>query len=303
MRLAIIGRTEMLYQAALSAVADGHEIVLVATAAVVSPESTVGIADFEKLARRHGALFLKASRFSSEHVAVIRATAPECGVTMNWPTMIGPDIVDCFPRGIINAHGSDLPEFRGNACPNWAILAGKDRIGLTFHFIDPFGLDTGDVVHQSFIRNHDELYIGDVYDWLREAVPRGFCQSLMRLQEPGFKAEKQDETRATRAYPRRADDGRLVFERSAEHLHRLIRASSRPFSGAFCFYEGGDAMRVWRATRIAPPVPIFAVPGQIMHFEGDAPVIACGDGNALRFDEYEMESGNILRRSVRSRLT
>ncbi|KQK29378.1 hypothetical protein ARD30_17475 [Bosea thiooxidans] len=300
MRIAVIGRTEMLYQAALSAAASGHLIVLVATAAA-SPESTVGTAEFEALAARHDAAFLQRNRFTAADAALIRATAPECAITMNWPTMIGQDIVECFPRGIINSHGSDLPEFRGNACPNWAILAGKEKVGLTFHFIDPLGLDTGDVVHKRFLENHDELYIGDVYDWLRDAVPQGFVESLASIEHPGFIAEKQDEARVTRAYPRRAEDGRLIFDRSAEHLHRLVRASSRPFAGAFCSYDGGEMVRIWRASRIEPKRPIFAVPGQIMHFEGHAPVVACGDGNALRFDEFEVHGGGALPRSVRAR--
>lgn len=300
MKIAVIGRTEMLYEAAQAAVASGHQIVLVATAQA-SPESTVGVADFEALAAEHGASFLCRVRFQPEDVPLLRQVGADCAITMNWPTMIREDVVNCFPLGIINAHGSDLPEFRGNACPNWAILAGKSRIGLSFHFIDPFGLDTGDVVKRSFIDNTDDLYIGDVYHWLREAVPSGFIDSLERLVEPGFTPEKQDEAKASRAYPRRTDDGQLAFARDAELLHRLVRASSRPFAGAFCRYEGLEVVKVWRASQVQLGMKSFAIPGQILHFDRDQPVVACGDGNALRFDEYETASSKPLPRTVRAR--
>lgn len=300
MKIAVIGRTEMLYDAANAAVASGHQIVLVATAKA-SPESTVGVSDFETLAAEHGAPFLVRGRFRDDDIPLLRQVRADCAITMNWPTMIREDVVACFPRGIINAHGSDLPEFRGNACPNWAILSGSSRIGLSFHFIDPFGLDTGDVIKRSFIANADDLYIGDVYRWLGEAIPSGFVESIARLDEPGFTAERQDESRASRAYPRRPADGRLAFDRGAEYLHRLVRASSRPFAGAFCSYEGHEVVRVWRASRLISNMRTMAVPGQILNFDDGRPVVACGDDHALRFDEYETASGAPLPRSVRAR--
>jgi UDP-4-amino-4-deoxy-L-arabinose formyltransferase/UDP-glucuronic acid dehydrogenase (UDP-4-keto-hexauronic acid decarboxylating) len=290
----------MLYEAALKIRDAGHELVLIATAPA-SPESTIVPSDFEELARQCGCPFIFAGRFRPDHVDVLRGARADVAITMNWPTMIRHDVTGCFPMGIVNAHGSDLPKFRGNACPNWAILAGEPRIGLSFHFIDPDGLDTGDVVHRDFIANTPDLYIGDVYDWLRHAVPSGFLKALEAVAAPGFVPQKQAEADATRAYPRRAEDGKLDFGSGSEQLLRLVRASSRPFAGSYCFYEKDTLVRVWRATLIELEIRSFAVPGQILFFEGEAPVVMCGDGRALRFDDVSFPDGFELKKSVRAR--
>lgn len=299
LRVAVIGRTEMLLQAAKAVQARGHRIALVVTSRP-SPESQAAQDDFRKLAEEAGAGYLEAVRLDPQATGFMAQYPCDIAISMNWPTMIREHVSDLFKLGIINSHGSDLPKYRGNACPNWAILAGEAEIGLTFHLIDPNGLDTGDIIAQRFIRNHDDLYIGGVYDWLRSEIPVGLADAVDALADPGFKPRPQRSEGAIRAYPRRVEDGKLVFSQPADMQHRLVRASSRPFAGAFCQYDDGRRVTVWRASIHRYQIATLAMPGQILHFEDGKPVVAFADA-ALRFDEFETENGAPLPRSVRAR--
>ena len=80
---------------------------------------------------------------------------------MNWLTMIAQSTLALFPWGVLNAHAGDLPRFRGNACPNWAILNGEPLVGLCIHEMIP-ELDAGPVLLRAHFPLSDDIYISDV---------------------------------------------------------------------------------------------------------------------------------------------
>ena len=80
----------------------------------------------------------------------------------------------------------------------------------------------------------------------------------------------------------------LMTTRSSENIHRLIRASSRPFSGAFTTLEGVGRLTIWRAEEFEHPDKFFAVPGQILFNHEEDPIIACGTG-ALRLTDIFLD--------------
>jgi UDP-4-amino-4-deoxy-L-arabinose formyltransferase/UDP-glucuronic acid dehydrogenase (UDP-4-keto-hexauronic acid decarboxylating) len=117
-----------------------------------------------------------------------------------------------------------------------------------------------------------------------------------------------DPSVALRCYPRRSEDGRIDWSADVARVHRLVRASSRPFEGAFSHLDNGRRVTVWRASPFTHAVPFCAVPGQVMLRAGSDPVIACGRG-ALRLEELGIEGLDAdeakvaVGRSVRGRLS
>jgi len=299
LKIAVLGRTEMLLYAARTLAAAGHAIVFIGTAKA-SPESLAKEDDFAALASEFGCTFHRGSVNEAAVGAALVAAAPDLGVTMNWPGMFGHEIVNTFPRGLVNAHGSDLPKYRGNACANWAILNGEREVGLTLHFVDPAGLDTGPVVTKRFMALEDNTYIADVYAWLRVAVPEAFVDAARLLADENFEPVPQNQGGVIRAYPRRPEDGRIDWRNPAETIHRLIRASGRPFAGAFCRFENEVRVVVHKADVVSLPFEHLAVSGQVLEYRGEHPLIACGSG-ALLLTEIEAEAPISL--SLRARFT
>lgn len=280
MDIAALGRTRWLFDAVTRAAAAGHRVRLIATAPA-PPEYGVGEADFRALADRLGAAFLDGGRLHDPHAAALLEQAgAAAAISVNWPVLIGPAVRARFPLGIINAHVGDLPRYRGNACPNWAILNGESQAVLTFHRMGD-GIDDGDVLRRAPLPIGPDTYIADIYRRLDDAIPQGFVDVLNGLERGEIRPEPQsaDPADSLRCYPRRPADGLIDWSRPAAEIARLVRASAEPFSGAFTYLDD-RRVTVWRATNRPFPGPILGVPGQVAAIDrktGEVAVVT-GDG-------------------------
>jgi methionyl-tRNA formyltransferase len=77
----------------------------------------------------------------------LRPLAADVGVITRMAQFLPPSVIDAFPRGILNAHPSLLPAYRGPNPLFWAYYHQEPTAGITIHFID-VGEDTGDIVKQ-----------------------------------------------------------------------------------------------------------------------------------------------------------
>jgi methionyl-tRNA formyltransferase len=278
MRVAVIGRTEILYDAAERLLADGHEIALVVTAKE-APEYLVGTGDFEALADRVGAAFIGAGRIGDAAARIATLGPIDVAISMNYPGLIPRRVIDLFRLGILNAHPGDLPRYRGNACTAWAILNGEDRAAVCIHRMDE-RLDSGDIVARDYHPIDLETDVGTLWDWLRARIPGLFAEALRKLEaDPRYVLEAQsaDPADALRCYPRRPEDGRIDWTRSAVEIIRLINASNRPYPGAFCFLDG-EKLVVRKARLVEDGERFLAVPGQVTAIAGGAVQVATGAG-------------------------
>ena len=309
MRVALLGRTRWLIAAGDALREAGHEIVAVATARD-EPFYHCGPADFTALAKRSEAADFGVVSLADPTVREgLAKQQADVAVSVNWPVVVGAETIDIFPYGVVNAHCGDLPRYRGNACPNWAIINNEDRIGLSAHMMEPGELDAGAILLKDYLLIDDNTYIGDVYAWLDRRVPMLLAEAITGLANGSLSPEAQpkDPSLALRCYPRRPEDAKISWVRPVADVHRLIRASSRPFSGAFAELEDGRPLTIWRARPFEHLMPFCAVPGQIMFFSSDGPVVACGAG-ALLLEEFQVQGASIeeskifFGRSVRARL-
>lgn len=291
MRIAILGRTHWLLNSAVRLhQEEGFSIAFVATAAAPS-EYRAKEGDFEAFASEVGATFLNRLNANDEEFqAALSAANVDVAISINWPAIIGRPTCEIPRHGILNAHAGDLPRYRGNACPNWAIINGEDHVGLCIHQMDPEVVDAGPVYTRRNYAIDDATYIGDIYAWMDDTIPGAFCEALKNLSNPAFSPQDQAETgtRPLRCQPRRPEDGLIDWSKDAREICRLVRASSRPFAGAFTYLEGRERVAVWRAQAITPDYDLVAVAGQII---GRTPqknvLVACGKG-ILEIQESEM---------------
>lgn len=307
MRLAVIGRTEVLHAAAERLRAEGHEIALVATARE-APESRMSAGDFEAYAGAVGARFLASARAADLQTALEAAGPIDAGVSLNYPTVIPQAVIDRARLGILNAHGGDLPRYRGNACQAWAILNGESRVALCVHRMVGGELDAGDIVAREYLPLDLRTTITDVFAWMTARTPALFADALARLAgDPAYCLERQsaDPADALRCYPRRPDDGRIDWRRTAIEVVRLVNASTHPYAGAFCEFEGTRVV-VRGAEPVTDGERFLAVPGQITRIDDGAIDVATGDGK-VRLTALEVAHAPVapraLARSIRQRFT
>lgn len=307
MRIAALGRTHWLYDSIVALQKEGHEIVLVGTSAAV-PEYKVAEQDFERLARDIGCpYFCDTSLNRQEYIELIQSLDVDVAISVNWPTMVSRQVIKLFRYGIVNAHAGDLPRFRGNACPNWAILTGEDRVVLTLHQMSD-GLDEGPILLKKGFPLAENTYIGEVYDFLTEAIPAAYVEAMAGLASGGLIPSSQPvkPTKSLRCFPRLPGDGEIDWELPAQRLARLVRASAEPFAGAFTYLDGAK-LTVWRARAGTLAYPYLGIPGQVAGIDHDSGMvmILAGEG-VLMLEEVETASRRSnaaeLIRSTRVRL-
>lgn len=306
MRVAILGRTEILYETVLLLQQAGHEIAVIVTAKA-APEYVLDQSDFAKLAQELGVPFFIEPRLSRIHqdLAVLHA---DIAVSVNFPLVISQDTIDMFPLGILNAHGGDLPFYRGNACQAWAILNGEEEVGLCVHKMIGGELDNGDIITRDYLPINELTKVTEIWQWMMNRIPALFLDALNLLAaQPNFVLESQPKSTSpgSRCYPRRPEDGRITWNSSARHVLRLINASNRPYSGAFCEFEGVK-VTVWDASLEDDGEMFYAVPGQITKIDSAGVVVACGEGKIrLRVVEIEgnIQTASEVVRSIRQRFS
>ena len=112
-----------------------------------------------------------------------------------------------------------------------------------------------------------------------------------------------------RCYPRKPEDSRINWGSAAKDIHALIRASSHPFEGAFCFTEKNQCIRIFRAVLYKPKYEFCAIPGQVCFIDKGIAYISCGDKSTMvGITEYSVEQASqkdseyIICSSLRNRL-
>lgn len=168
MKVAVIGRTGNLLRAAREILSCGHEIPFVYTCR--SEEFyEAKEKDFSDLAQECGAVFFNDLNINEKAELLLDFNC-DIAISINWLTLLKQQVLDVFPFGVLNAHAGDLPRYRGNACPNWAILNGEKQIALTIHQMS-VDLDSGPVILKKYMELQPNTYIGDVSNWLKKMAP------------------------------------------------------------------------------------------------------------------------------------
>lgn len=280
MKVVAIGRTDMLYESIRAVENAGHDVTVVLTTGAASVYRRQED-DFEQLADEIGAAFMSASDISShEVVELLEQSGGEIAISVNWPTIIPEPVRNSFHHGIVNCHVGDLPQYRGNATMNWAIIEGESEAVVTLHQMDS-GLDSGAILSQESLELTEETYIKDVYRFAEQVTPKMFVDVVDGFETGTITPRPQpdDPAAALRCYPRIPEDSYIDWSRAATYLARLVRASAEPLPGAYTYLDG-DRLSVWRAHAESPSKSVLGTPGQIAERRPESGEVAVvtGDG-------------------------
>lgn len=276
MRIAIIGRSEILYQTANILHEEGHHISCILTAKE-APEYSKTSKDFEFLAKKWNVLYSCSAKIDDQK-EFLKKSNSDVGVSVNYSGVIPSNIINLFPLGILNAHGGDLPRYRGNACQAWAILNGEDKMGLCVHRMIGGELDNGDIIARDYLAIDVNTKIKNCWEWMVCRTPTLYLEAINELiKNPNYILERQSKNpdAALRCYPRLPEDGRINWSNSALQILRLINASNKPYAGAYGSYEDKKFI-IWEAELSQDGENFCAIPGQITKVDSRYVEVACG---------------------------
>jgi UDP-4-amino-4-deoxy-L-arabinose formyltransferase/UDP-glucuronic acid dehydrogenase (UDP-4-keto-hexauronic acid decarboxylating) len=284
-----IGRSEVIVDAIIQLTNKGHELAGIVTSRP-APEYVDSLKQLEIIASQKNVNLLH-SRSNKEVEDFIRGLPqrPRVAVSYNHTAILNAAVIDLFELGVLNAHGGDLPRYRGNACQAWAIINGENKIGLCVHKMLENDLDSGPILVRNYMEITKNTYVGDCLDWIRAMAPEMFADALEILDKDStFVLEDQQTSLQDplRCYPRNASDGRVNWDQEAQQVDRLIRASSRPFSGAFSYFNG-EKINFFRSNLVESK-NYLAIPGQILSIDDHSVDVASKNGT-IRISDFAID--------------
>ncbi len=144
-----------------------------------------------------------------------------------------PEVVWNMPRlGTFNLHASLLPQYRGAAPINWAIINGEKETGVTTFFLK-HEIDTGNIILQRSTPISDDDNVGTLYDRLMNMGADLVVETMERITMGDVSTMPQDDGVAVNPAPKIfKEDCKINWQKSAIELHNFVRGLS-PYPAAF----------------------------------------------------------------------
>jgi len=227
---------------------------------------------------------------AAESLARLREAAPELNVVAAYGQILKPAALAVPLRGSINLHASLLPQYRGAAPIQRAIMAGEIETGLTTIWMDE-GTDTGDILLQRAEPIAPEDSYGSLSGRLAERGAELLVETLARVEAGEAPRRPQDSAAASYAPPLTREEARLDWRRPAERLHNLVRATN-PAPGAYTFRDG-SRLKILHTEIVKNAGPAGGVPGRVTETGQRGFVVETGD-TGLLVREVQPENRRVM---------
>lgn len=197
---------------------------------------------------------------------------PELIIVVAYGRLLPKYVLDYPKYACINEHASILPEYRGAAPIQRAIIDGKSETGVSIMKMDE-GLDTGDVMLVKTVTIEENDNFEAVHDKLSEAGAKGLLEAIAQFKEGSYTFTSQGEE-FTYAEKITKDDCLIDFSRDVQSVHNQIRGLS-PIPVAFTKTPDGKVLKVTRARVLSRDKKGEA--GTVVSLDGGI-CVACKDG-------------------------
>ena len=150
-----------------------------------------------------------------------------------------PEIVwNMPPLGSVNLHGSLLPQYRGAAPINWALIHGEKETGVTT-FKLRHEIDTGNILMQEAFPVGENETAGEVHDRMKAIGARLLVKTVAGLADGTLTEKPQQLQQGTLQHAPKifTETCRIDFHKTVDEVHNLVRGLS-PFPGAFTTLDG-----------------------------------------------------------------
>ncbi|MBR0296433.1 MAG: methionyl-tRNA formyltransferase [Paludibacteraceae bacterium] len=278
MRIVYLGTPDFAVAGLQALVENGYNIVAVVT----MPDKPAGrghqmqFSPVKEYALSQGIPVLQPEKLKDpEFVEQLRSYQADLQIVTAFRML--PEVVWAMPRlGTFNVHGSLLPQYRGAAPINWAVINGEKETGLTT-FMLKHEIDTGNMILQERIAIGDNEDVGSVHDRLMELSKQMVLKTVRLIEE----CDREGKPLPTVPQPELPDlkpapkifkeDCQIDFTKTAREIHNFVRGLS-PYPGAWT-----DDQRMLSVCKASPikvfKVAISPVPEQKGHI-----IVPCADG-------------------------
>lgn len=212
---------------------------------------------------------------TEEFLTLLKDLAPDLCVVAAYGKILPQAVLDLPKYGCINLHGSLLPEYRGAAPMQRAIMDGKVETGITVMQMDA-GLDTGDMILQGVVPIGEDDNFEVIHDRMGECGAELLLRVLEQLRDGELTKVPQDPARATYAAKIEKEECLLDFNDTSSKLHNKIRGLS-PIPLAYTYTPDGKRVKIVASCVMKGEVS-DAPAGTVLSLDGGTVRVSCGEG-------------------------
>lgn len=170
-----------------------------------------------------------------EFLTELQSLNADCFVVVAF-RMLPKEVWQIPTKGTFNLHASLLPQYRGAAPINWAIINGETETGVTTFLIDE-KIDTGNILLKEKVEITTEDDAGTLHDQLAEIGKKTIIQTLNGLETNSIQPLPQENLGILKAAPKIfKEDCKINWEESLENIHNKIRGLS-PYPVAWTYFS------------------------------------------------------------------
>lgn len=189
-----------------------------------------------------------------------------------------PESVWGMPKnGTFNLHASLLPQYRGAAPINWAVINGEKESGVTTFFLQ-HKIDTGDVIMQERVAIADDMTAGELHDELMEVGAKLVVRTLNAIEDGNCPSTPQTESAELKEAPKIFKETcKIDWTKPVDDVYNLIRGLS-PYPAAFTTLSDGESelgLKIYNSLKTEKGEN--GKPRSIL-VENDRLFCCCGDG-------------------------
>ena len=279
--------------------AGGVDVALVVTHQDSAGEN-IWFASVAQLCRMEGIAFITPPDANSpELLAQVQAARPDLMFSFYYRHMLPAALLALAPA--FNMHGSLLPQFRGRAPVNWAVLHGARETGASLHemTVKP---DAGAIVAQAAVPILPDDTAHEVFGKVTVAAEQALWRVLPALLDGSAPRTPNDLREGGYFSGRKPEDGRIDWSQPARQVYDLHRAVAPPYPGAFTDVAGRRYL-IERASLSRPDggkLHSKLPPG--LAVVDNCIVGVCGDGRMLAISSLLADGAPITPEQLQQRL-
>lgn len=182
-------------------------------------------------------------RNNPEFLEEVKKLNPDLICVVAYGKILPQELLDIPKYGCVNVHGSLLPEYRGAAPIQWAVLNGDKKTGVTTMFMNA-GMDTGDMILKEEVEIGNDETTGELWDRLKMIGANLLIKTVKEIENGTATRTKQPEE-GTMAPMLSKEMAKIDWEnKTAQEIKNLVRGLN-PIMGAYTFLDG-KKIKFWK---------------------------------------------------------
>ena len=211
---------------------------------------------------------------------ILKELNPDVIVVAAYGNILPSSVLEYPKYGCINVHGSILPEYRGAAPIQWAVLDGKEKTGITTMQMD-VGLDTGDILMVKETEIGENETSGELFDRLAVLGGEVLLETLLKIET--IKPIKQDNSKSSYASMLSKNNSPIDWNKTAAKIHNQVRGLN-PWPTATAVFNG-KPLKIHETEKVEKPLFVknTGKPGKLYATKNEL-FVECGDGKFLKIN-------------------